>query len=94
MTENEIRDKLINNQNLSIQDKIDIFNWWLREKSSAIVVIFPEHPEISGIWLHKQQISTVKNPQILEYSIMKIKEDLGLINKSRVDINEFLLGFR
>lgn len=93
MNESEVR-SILSKKNLSTTEGIEVFNWYLINKSKAVSCIFPEHPELGETWLHNCKINTVSNLNLLEYSIKKIKEELGIVPKSEIELHTWLMGFR
>ena len=94
MTEKEVIDKLIQAK-LSIEDKLNIFNWWLKNKSPCVILSIEGDSE--EYLLSKQEvlkISNNKDLQLLEYSTIKIKEQLNVIPKSNLNLMMFLMGYR
>jgi hypothetical protein len=78
MTRPEVITKL--KGKLSKEDKIEIFNWYLKNEAAEIVASFQQAPGVE-LRLSQQKISTVNTPnglRLLEYSIIKIKEHLGI----------------
>ena len=82
--------------NLSEQDKIDIFNWYIQNESPEIIAMF-EQTGNREFKLSGQHIDIAKSgqgKQMLEYSMIKIREELGIKRKSNLNLMKFLLGFR
>jgi uncharacterized membrane protein len=82
--------------NLSEQDKIDIFNWYIQNESPEIIAMF-EQTGNREFKLSEQHIDIAKSgqgEQMLEYSMIKIREELGIKRKSNLNLMKFLLGFR
>lgn len=81
---------------LTEQDKIDIFNWYIQNEAPERISEFEQLPG-KEFKLSEQTVLTVHSPQgkqILEYSIIKIKEELGVTKKTNLGLMKFLLGFR
>lgn len=81
---------------LSFQDKMDIFNWYLKNEAEERYAIFEQLPG-KEFKLSEQTIETCNSPvakRMLEYSMIKIQEELGVINKSQLNLTMFLMGFR
>lgn len=81
---------------LTEQDKIDIFNWYIHNEAPERIAEFEQLPG-REFKLSEQTVLTVHSPQgkqILEYSIIKIKEELGLTPKTTLNLITFLMGFR
>lgn len=94
MTKQEVIDKI--QTNLSEQDKIDIFNWYIKNESPEIIAMF-EQTGNREFKLSEQHIDIAKSgqgKQMLEYSMIKIREELGIKRKSNLNLMKFLLGFR
>ncbi len=88
--------KKLKSKSLSEADKIEIFNWYIKNESPQIIAMFDQLPGREFL-LKEQQIQTCNTPQakqMLEYSMIKIKEELGINNKSNMNLMKFLLGFR
>jgi hypothetical protein len=94
MTKSEVITKF--KSTLSFQDKIDIFNWYIHNVEGEIYATFVQLPG-KEFRLSEQTIETCNSPvakRMLEYSMIKIQEELGLINKSGLNLQMFLMGFR
>lgn len=81
---------------LSFQDKMDIFNWYLKNEAEERYAIFEQLPG-KEFKLSEQTIETCNSPvakRMLEYSMIKIQEKLGVINKSQLNLTMFLMGFK
>ena len=81
---------------LTEQDKIDIFNWYIHNEAPERISEFEQLPG-REFKLSEQTVLTVYSPQgkhILEYSIIKIKEELGIKPKTTLNLITFLMGFR
>ena len=79
MNKDEVILKLKKNK-LSKQDKIDIFNWYVKNEASERIASFQQAPGVE-LKLSEQQITTANTPngdRLLDYSIIKIKEHLGI----------------
>lgn len=94
MTKNEVITKF--KSTLSFQDKVDIFNWYLRNEATERYATYEQLPG-KEFKLSEQTIETCNSPvakRMLEYSMIKIQEELGVINKSVLNLQMFLMGFR
>jgi hypothetical protein len=81
---------------LSFQDKVDIFNWYIKNEAPERYATFAQLPG-REFKLSEQSIETCNSPvakKMLEYSMIKIQEELGLINKSGLNLQMFLMGFK
>lgn len=81
---------------LTEQDKLDIFNWYIQNEAPEVIAVFEQIPgkefKLSGqtaLTVHSEQAK-----RILEYSIIKIKEELDLTPKTTTNLIMFLMGFR
>lgn len=67
---------------LSTHEKIEILNWWLKEKSPGI---FYDPGDGRQFWLNQIEIKTAQNPQslfLLDFCMIKIMESLNLSQKT------------
>ena len=79
MNKDEVILKLKKNK-LSKQDKIDIFNWYVKNEASERIASFQQAPGVE-LKLSEQEIITANTPngdRLLGYSMIKIKEHLGI----------------
>jgi len=94
MDKKQVLEKLKEN-NLTEQDKIDILNWYLHNECPERIATFQHLPGVE-FRLSEQTVSTVHSQQakqMLMYSIIKIREELGLTNKTNMNLIKFMLGF-
>jgi len=81
--------------NLTEQEKIDIFNWYIHNEAPERIAIFEQLPG-REFKLSEQTIITansVQAKQILMYSIIKIREELDVTKKTNLDLIKFMFGF-
>ncbi len=67
-----------------VSKKIEIINWWVKNKAPAMAATFQGDPR--EFWLKDVEISTARNPMLLNYSIIKIMESMGVIPQSTKQI--------
>ena len=94
MTKDEVITKF--KSTLSFQDKVDIFNWYIKNEAGEMYATW-EHMPGREFKLSNQTVETCNSPvakKMLEYSMIKIQEELGLINKSQLNVQMYLMGFR
>ena len=70
----------------SVEEKIEIFNWYIKEKGLAMSVSWEGGRET---WLKDIQIETAENELLLNYSMLKISEDLDIIPRSTSTVRNY-----
>ena len=73
--------KKLKEDKLELQDKIDIFNWYIKNEAEERICTFPQQLGNKEFKLSEQQIITANRPnsvKLLDYSINKIKEYLEI----------------
>ena len=81
---------------LTQAQKIDIFNWYIKEEAEDMIVEFEQFPD-KEFRLSEQKITHVKTPKgqlMLNYSMLKIKEHLGIINRTNIGLIDYLIRFK
>jgi hypothetical protein len=94
MNKEEIVSKL--KTTLSFQDKIDIFNWYIKNEAEERYAVFEQAPGVE-LKLSEQVVETCNSPvakRMLEYSMIKIKEELGVTKKTQMNLTMYLMGFK
>ena len=76
---------------LTVEDKINIVNYWLKNDSPSMVCTFEGSP--TEHWLKDKQIKTAKDIRMLEYAITKIKEFYGVSPKTNLSLMHVMMGF-
>jgi len=81
--------------NLTEQEKIDIFNWYIHNEAPERIAQFEQLPG-KEFKLSEQTIITATSTQakqILMYSIIKIREELDVTPKTNLNLIKFMFGF-
>lgn len=94
MNKDEVLSKL--KTTLSFQDKIDIFNWYIKNEAEKRYAVFEQAPGVE-LKLSEQVVETCNKPiakRMLEYSMIKIKEELGVTKKTQMNLTTYLRGFK
>lgn len=94
MNKDEVLSKL--KTTLSFQDKIDIFNWYIKNEAEERYAVFEQAPGVE-LKLSEQVVETCNKPvakRMLEYSMIKIKEELGVTKKIQMNLTMYLMGFK